>query len=94
MEFDIAESPDGELHGSGHVLGGLEANGSGRIDGNSFVFTVDWHNNGSGGRYEGTFDPEGHLSGVTFDLEHPGSQATWFTTAFDNNPRLHGNIDA
>jgi hypothetical protein len=30
------------------------------------------------GRYEGTFQPDGTLTGVTFDVQHPSSQATWF----------------
>jgi hypothetical protein len=91
--FDIDQRDDGELRGSGAIVGGIEASGEGRLDGAAFVFTVDWNNDGSGGRYEGQFDPEGHLSGVTFDLAHPQSQATWFTTAFDNVPQSSGNID-
>lgn len=34
------------------------------------------------GRYEGTFQADDSLSGVTFDVQHPDSQATWFS-AFD-----------
>ncbi|MDQ4144377.1 MAG: hypothetical protein M3198_11655 [Actinomycetota bacterium] len=79
VTFDIVQAPDGRLHGSGTVRGGREANGEGRVDDHSFVFTVDWNNNGRGGRYSGTFDPAGRLSGVTADLDNPTSQATWFS---------------
>ena len=48
-----------------------------------FVYTVDWNNNGRGGQYSGTFDGEGRLSGVTFDIDNPGSQATWFAHGFE-----------
>jgi len=75
--FDIVQSPSGALHGSGRVVGGREANGRGRVDGESFVFTVDWNNNGRGGQYSGRFGPTGFLSGVTVDLDNPSSGATW-----------------
>jgi hypothetical protein len=75
--FDIVQSQSGHLHGSGRVVGGMEANGEGRLDGNSFVFTVDWNNNGRGGQYSGRFGPGGFLSGTTVDLDNPSSGATW-----------------
>jgi hypothetical protein len=75
--FDIVTEPDGQLRGSGRVAGGPEANGRGRLDGESFVYTVDWNNNGRGGQYSGTFGPTGLLTGVTVDLDNPRSQATW-----------------
>lgn len=73
---------DGDLHGAAKVVGAggvdlAEADLSGALLGNSFEFTVAWPN-GSKGQYSGTFDAGGNLSGVTFDLEHPTSQATWF----------------
>jgi hypothetical protein len=49
---------------------------TGELIGDSFEIVVDW-NNGTKGQYSGTFDPAGNLSGVTFDVNHPGSQATW-----------------
>jgi hypothetical protein len=93
VTFDMNQDPDGTLRGSATQQNGFQAGGEGRLAGDSFVFTVDWNNNGSGGRYEGHFDPQGHLSGTTFDLAHPQSQATWFTNAFDNKPHSTGNID-
>jgi hypothetical protein len=80
VEFDIVQDPrTGDLHGSGTVVGGREANGRGRVDDRSFIFTVDWNNNGRGGQYSGTFGPDGRLTGVTVDLDNPTSQATWFS---------------
>lgn len=80
--FILFQERDGALHGSARVIGGREANGRGRVSGDSFSFTVDWFGNGRGGRYTGQFDAAGHLSGTTFDLDHPTSQATWFAHSF------------
>jgi hypothetical protein len=49
---------------------------TGQLAGDSFEILVDWRN-GTKGQYSGTFDPAGNLAGVTFDVDHPGSQATW-----------------
>jgi hypothetical protein len=81
--FDIVQEPDGTLRGSGEIIGGKVANASGQLTGNAFVYTVDWNDNGKGGQYSGTFDAEGRLSGVTFDVDNPGSQATWFAHTFN-----------
>jgi hypothetical protein len=40
--FDIVQDVDGRLHGSGQIIGGREANASGQLNGNAFVYTVDW----------------------------------------------------
>ncbi len=73
---------DGNLHGAATEInpGGsdvAEANLNGALVGNSFEFAVDWPN-GTVGQYSGGFDAGANLSGVTFDLAHPTSQATWF----------------
>jgi hypothetical protein len=80
--FDIVQDANGFLHGSGQVLGKREANAHGQLTGNSFVFQVDWNNNGRGGRYTGTFNAKGHLSGTSVDLDNPSSTATWFAHTF------------
>ncbi len=80
--FDIVQEADGSLHGSGEIPGKRVANAHGRLQGDSFSYTVDWNNNGRGGLYTGTFDAAGHLSGMTFDLDNPTSQATWFAHEF------------
>ncbi|HCU93797.1 MAG TPA: hypothetical protein DHU96_14150 [Actinobacteria bacterium] len=72
----------GIMHGAAKIVGAAgadlaEADLTGMLRGNSFEFTVAWPN-GTKGQYSGTFDPGGNLSGVTFDLENPTSQATWF----------------
>jgi hypothetical protein len=89
VRVDIAQSrdpsgalADGGLHGAAKELNPAgvelaEANLSGALNGSSFEFTVAWPN-GSTGQYTGNFDAGGHLSGVTFDVAHPTSQATWF----------------
>ncbi len=58
--------------------GGGFAQGTGKVSGNSFLATVDWEA-GPVGRYTGTFGGDGRLSGATFDLANPSSQATWFS---------------
>ncbi len=49
---------------------------TGRVNGNQFFLVITW-NQGSVGEYHGTFIA-GRLSGITFDRNHPESQATWF----------------
>lgn len=89
VRVDIAQSrdssgalADGGLHGAAKELNPgkvalAEANLFGALSGSSFEFTVAGPN-GSTGQYTGNFDAGGHLSGVTFDVAHPTSQATWF----------------
>jgi hypothetical protein len=48
-----------------------------QIEGDRFAVTVEWELGGVG-RYVGQRDPDGRLSGTTFDLNNPQSQATWF----------------
>lgn len=48
------------------------------MDGENIYFTVGW-NHGPVGRYTGVRGPDHRLSGTTFDLTNPSSQATWFT---------------
>jgi hypothetical protein len=50
---------------------------SGSLNGDDFEIVVDW-DNGTKGQYSGHFDPIGNLTGVTFDVNHPSAQATWF----------------
>ena len=48
-----------------------------QIEGDRFAVTVEWEFGGVG-RYVGQLDLDGRLSGTTFDLNNPQSQATWF----------------
>jgi hypothetical protein len=72
---------DGPLHGAAKIPGLFdlpiaETNLTGSLRGDDFEFRADWPNE-TRGQYSGRFDPSGRLSGVTFDLANPGSQATW-----------------
>lgn len=51
----------------------------GFVDGSFVYFVIAW-NDGATGRYIGSRGPDGRLSGVSTDLAHPSSQATWYTT--------------
>lgn len=51
----------------------------GFVDGNSIYFVIAW-SDGARGRYIGSRGSDGRLSGVSTDLAHPTSQATWYTT--------------
>jgi len=88
VRVDIAQAQDasgladGDLHGAAKELDPsgtelAEANLSRALHSDSVEFTVAWPN-GTQGQYSGTFDAGGHLSGVTFDIANPTSQATWF----------------
>jgi hypothetical protein len=57
---------------------GDKAAGKGQVSGDSFLVTVDWER-GPVGRYTGTFGFDGRVSGATFDMANPSSQATWFS---------------
>ena len=72
---------DGSFKGSARIVHGghpMEANiEEGRLNGDELAFKVRWPS-GAMGQYIGRFDGSGHLTGVTFDVAHPHSQATWF----------------
>jgi hypothetical protein len=81
---------DGDVHGGAKIVegGSGEANLEGNLAGDALEFRVHWPN-GAVGQYSGRYDASGSLSGVTFDIANPGSQATWFRTTFGHG----GNID-
>jgi hypothetical protein len=61
------------------AAGGTSIDGdieSGSVSGNLFTLTIKWKN-GPKGQYNGTFGADGRLSGQTFDLANPLSQALW-----------------
>ena len=80
--FEIGQHPDDgqDLVGSATLDDGTTGGGSGRVEGDEFHFRVEWPN-GSVGVYDGRFNAEGVISGVSFDETHPESQATWFSGA-------------
>jgi hypothetical protein len=60
------------------IPGGSAGTGEGAVSETGFVFTVNWPGSGKA-EYSGSFGPNGRLSGVTFDLDHPSVNATWFS---------------
>ncbi|MFJ2592141.1 hypothetical protein [Streptomyces erythrochromogenes] len=78
VRVDLTQDGAGRLFGtvsSGNTVGTLR---EGSVDGNNIYFVVGW-NHGPVGRYTGVRGPDGRLSGTTFDLTNPSSQATWRT---------------
>jgi hypothetical protein len=61
----------------GASFGGTSGSGIGQVGDNSFLYTVTWSGGESVGEYTGTFQPNGRLSGFSFDIKNPASQATW-----------------
>ncbi|MEU5979282.1 hypothetical protein [Streptomyces sp. NPDC047315] len=51
------------------------------VDGTSINFNLSW-SNGARGRYTGHLAADRRLSGHTYDLNRPTSQASWATTRF------------
>jgi len=84
--FNLDQTDNGQLSGdaSAFPLGGgdemfgtVDSDGS-LVRGDRVQIVVDW-NQGSRGKYVGGFDFSGRLSGQTFDLANPQSQANWFS---------------
>lgn len=76
--LNVTQDGSGRLFGTAsysNVVGTIE---TGSVDGSSISFTIGW-SNGTRGRYTGSLGFDRRLSGTTFDLNNPGSQATWFT---------------
>jgi hypothetical protein len=78
---DVTLTQNGsELSGTARTSAGEDEDFSQELDGTvsdtNFALNITWPQ--ARGRYEGTFQPDGTLTGVTFDVQHPSSQATWF----------------
>ncbi len=84
--FNLDQTNSGQLSGDatafplggGDEMFGTVDSSDSLVQGNRVQIVVDW-NQGSRGQYNGTFDLGGRLSGNTFDLANPSSQATWFS---------------
>ncbi|MGP3688046.1 hypothetical protein ACTVZO_25700 [Streptomyces sp. IBSNAI002] len=77
VTVNLTQDGNGYLFGtvtSGNTSGTLESGG--RVDGEKIYFVVSW-NHGPRGRYTGERGPDRRLSGTTYDLNNPNSQATW-----------------
>ena len=84
--FNLDQSDSGQLSGDAtafplaggdQMFGTVDSDGS-VVRGDRVQIVVDW-NQGSRGKYVGGFDFSGRLSGQTFDLANPTSQANWFS---------------
>jgi hypothetical protein len=78
VTLNVAQDGNGALYGSatdGSSVGTIQA---GSVDATSIYFVIGW-SNGATGRYTGSLGPDRRLSGTTFDVNHPTSQATWYT---------------
>ncbi|MDH6128260.1 hypothetical protein [Kitasatospora sp. GP82] len=78
VTLDVTQDGSGRLYGTASAGGTVGTIEEGSVDGASIFFTIGW-SNGSKGRYTGSLGPDRRLSGTTFDLNNPSSQATWFT---------------
>ena len=84
--FNLDQTDSGQLSGDAtafplgggdQMFGTVDSDGS-LVRGNTAQIVVDW-NQGSRGKYVGSFDLSGRLFGNSFDLANPSSQATWFS---------------
>jgi hypothetical protein len=69
------------LSGTAQTFNGGDEDSSlelvGTVSDANLELDITW--SGARGRYEGTFQPDGTLTGITSDIQHPESQATWFS---------------
>jgi hypothetical protein len=76
--LNVTQDASGRLFGTASYSDAVGTIENGSVDGPNISFTIGW-SNGLRGRYTGSLGFDRRLSGTTFDLTHPGSQATWFT---------------
>ncbi|MCF3144012.1 hypothetical protein IQ293_12250 [Streptomyces platensis] len=70
---------EGKLTGTARTGSATTGTIDGFVDGSYLSFVIAW-SDGSRGRYIGSRGADGRLGGVSTDLTHPSSQATWYTT--------------
>ena len=84
--FNLDQTGNGQLSGDATAFpidggevghGTVDSSGS-LVRGDRVQIVVDW-NQGSRGKYVGSFDLSGRLFGNAFDLSDDQSQATWFS---------------
>lgn len=79
--FNIRQSKSSQLSGNAyHSSAGGYVNGQfeGKLDGNAVEFTAYW-DNGAVGVYSGIVSEQGRLKGTTYDANHPGTTANWYS---------------
>ncbi|MGQ4437019.1 hypothetical protein [Streptomyces sp. SAS_260] len=79
VTMNVSQDSAGTLYGSASCCGNPGTIRSGRVDGAGIYFVIAW-SNGALGRYTGTLGPDRRLSGYTFDINNPSSQANWNTS--------------
>lgn len=79
VTMNVTQDGNGRLFGTVSSSGGVGTIEEGSVQGPNIFFTVGW-SFGARGRYIGSLGPDRRLSGTTFDLNDPSSQATWATT--------------
>ncbi|MQS38988.1 hypothetical protein [Streptomyces katsurahamanus] len=80
VTVNVTQDSSGRLYGSAyHGSTSATIEYGAVVDGTSISFNLSW-SNGARGRYTGNLGADRRLSGITFDLNHPSSQATWSTT--------------
>ena len=94
VQFDLVQDAAGRITGSGAYASKSGGVGSfsgamrgsieqGSIKGNTFVFVTKWDSGGGSGRYVGTLNPDGAITGVTSDVSNssqgslPSTQSRW-----------------
>ncbi|WP_339155973.1 hypothetical protein [Actinomadura luteofluorescens] len=77
-QVNVTQDGSGRLFGTASVGGAVGTIEQGAVEGASISFTIGW-SDGARGRYVGSLGSDRRLTGITFDLTHPSSQATWFT---------------
>ena len=79
VTMNVTQDSSGRLFGTAAWSGAVGTIEEGAVEGRNIFFTVGW-SNGARGRYTGSLGPDRRLSGTTFDLNNPSSQANWVTT--------------
>ncbi|SEC62295.1 hypothetical protein SAMN05428945_3404 [Streptomyces sp. 2224.1] len=77
--LSVTQDAQGRLTGIARSGSTTTGTIEGFVDGTYLSFVISW-SDGAKGRYIGSRGSDGRLSGVTTDLTHPTSQATWYTT--------------
>ncbi|WP_405836591.1 hypothetical protein OG528_05345 [Streptomyces platensis] len=79
VTLSVTQDGQGKLTGIARTGSATTGTIEGFVDGSYLYFVIAW-SDGSRGRYIGSRGADGRLSGVSTDLAHPSSQATWYTT--------------
>jgi hypothetical protein len=80
VNFNISQQQGASNFTGSASTTGLTGTGSGRVEGNRFIFTIDWNPGDSVGEYSGTFNLDGRITGISVDLTHPESHAFWHSS--------------